>query len=64
LLSIGSGVNGHVDTCHGGFVSLLLDEALGLAADNSRPVDKITMTAYLHVSELQRNVDQPGFFPR
>ena len=50
LLSIGSGVNGHIDTCHGGFVSLLVDEALGLAAENSRPADKTTMTAYLHVS--------------
>ncbi|KAH8591597.1 thioesterase family protein-like protein [Bisporella sp. PMI_857] len=50
LLSLGSGVNGHTDTCHGGFVSLLLDEALGLSAQNFRPKDKKTMTAYLNVN--------------
>ena len=49
LLSLGSGVNGHVDTCHGGFISLLLDEALGLAAESARENDKTTMTASLKV---------------
>lgn len=49
LLSIGSGCNGHLDTSHGGFISLLHDEALGLAAESSRPADKTTMTAYLKV---------------
>lgn len=48
-LSIGSGVNGHVDTSHGGFISLLHDEALGGAAENARPPEKSTMTAYLKV---------------
>jgi acyl-coenzyme A thioesterase PaaI-like protein len=49
LLSIGSGVNGHINTSHGGFVSLLHDESLGLAAENLKPSDKTTMTAYLKV---------------
>jgi len=53
VLSIGSGVNGHIDTAHGGFVSLLLDEALGLAAGNYGPLaDKTTMTAYLKACEI------------
>ncbi|KAG9242229.1 thioesterase family protein-like protein [Calycina marina] len=59
LLSIGSGVNGHINTSHGGFVSLMLDEALGLAAENSRPLDKITMTAYLKV-DYKKPVTTPS----
>lgn len=49
MLKLGSGVNGHVDICHGGFVSLLLDEVIGSAAESERPEDKTTMTAYLKV---------------
>lgn len=49
ILKIGSGVNGHVDICHGGFVSLLLDEVIGTVAEDARPKDKSTMTAYLKV---------------
>lgn len=49
ILSLGDGVNGHVNTSHGGFISLILDEGLGLAAEMSRPRDKTTMTAYLKV---------------
>jgi thioesterase superfamily protein 4 len=48
-LSLGSGVNGHVDTSHGGFISLLHDEVLGGAAENARPAKMSTMTAYLKV---------------
>lgn len=59
LLSLGSGVNGHVDTSHGGFISLLHDEALGLAAENSRPKDKTTMTAYLKV-DYKKPMNTPG----
>lgn len=49
LLSLGSGINGHIDTSHGGFISLIHDEGLGLAAETVRPPDKTTMTAYLRV---------------
>lgn len=49
ILKIGSGVNGHIDICHGGFVSLLLDEIKGTAADSIRPQYKNTMSAYLKV---------------
>lgn len=30
LMRLGSGVNGHPDTCHGGFVAAVLDEVMGL----------------------------------
>jgi thioesterase superfamily protein 4 len=49
ILKIGSGVCGHVDTCHGGFIAVLLDEIIGNAAEYERPVDKPVMTAYLNV---------------
>ncbi|CZR68372.1 uncharacterized protein PAC_18271 [Phialocephala subalpina] len=59
LLKLGTGVNGHRDICHGGFVSLLLDEVLGSAAENERPEDKSTMTAYLKV-DYRAPVRTPG----
>jgi acyl-coenzyme A thioesterase PaaI-like protein len=49
ILKLGSGVSGHPDICHGGFVSTLLDEVIGTAAEDIRPHDKSTMTAYLKV---------------
>jgi thioesterase superfamily protein 4 len=49
VLKIGSGVNGHIDICHGGFVSVLLDEVIGMAVDNLRPQNRSVMTAYLNV---------------
>ncbi|KAG0649599.1 Acyl-coenzyme A thioesterase [Hyphodiscus hymeniophilus] len=49
IAKLGSGVNGHIDICHGGFLSVLLDEVIGTAADNLRPRDKSMMTAYLKV---------------
>ena len=59
VLKLGSGVNGHVDICHGGFVSLLLDEVIGTAAENVRQPDKSTMTAYLKV-DYKKPVPTPG----
>ncbi|KAF4612545.1 hypothetical protein G7Y89_g15588 [Cudoniella acicularis] len=58
-LSLGSGVNGHHDTCHGGFVSVLLDEACGNAVLWETPDDKATMTAYLRV-DYKKPVRTPG----
>jgi hypothetical protein len=49
ILKIGSGVNGHVDICQRGIVSLLLDKVIETAADHVSPPDKSTMTAYLKV---------------
>ncbi|KAH7342300.1 HotDog domain-containing protein [Rhexocercosporidium sp. MPI-PUGE-AT-0058] len=59
LLTISSGLNGHPDTLHGGFLSVLLDELIGNAAEYERPHDKSTMTAYLKV-DYKRPVRTPG----
>lgn len=59
LLALGSGVNGYPDTCHGGFVSLVLDEVVGMAASEARPMDKAAMTASLKV-DYRRPVRTPG----
>lgn len=60
LLKLGSGVNGHIDTCHGGFLSVVMDEILGNVAEHEKPVGKSTMTAYLHVG-YKRPVHTPGY---
>jgi len=49
VLSIGGGVNGHVDTCHGGFIGVVLDEVLGNAVATERASDKVSMTVYSKV---------------
>jgi acyl-coenzyme A thioesterase PaaI-like protein len=59
VISIGSGVNGHTDTCHGGFLGVILDEVLGNAAECERPRDKATMTAFLKV-DYKKPVRTPG----
>lgn len=50
VLSMGTGLNSHPDICHGGFVSVLLDVALGAAAEEEKPPGKSAMTAYLNVN--------------
>lgn len=52
-------MNGHIDTCHGGFLSVVLDEVLGTIAEYHRPAQELTMTAYLNVS-YKRPVPTPG----
>tara|TARA_R110002060_G_scaffold72255_2_gene80900 strand:- start:89 stop:715 length:627 start_codon:yes stop_codon:yes gene_type:complete len=59
LLSFSSGLNGHPDTIHGGFLGVILDELIGNAAEYERPHDKSTMTAYLKV-DYKRPVATPG----
>jgi acyl-coenzyme A thioesterase PaaI-like protein len=59
LLKLGSGVNGHVDTCHGGFISVILDEIMGYAAQYENPLGKGSMTAYLKV-DYKSPVKTPG----
>jgi acyl-coenzyme A thioesterase THEM4 len=60
VLKLGSGVNGHVDLCHGGFISVLLDEIIGSAVDYIRPPGQSSMTAYLNVN-YKKPVPTPGF---
>jgi hypothetical protein len=59
LLKLGSGLNGHHDLAHGGFLSVVLDDVLGTAADCEKPADKSTMTAYLKV-DYRKPVKTPG----
>lgn len=59
LFKLGSGVNGHIDTCHGGFLSVVLDELIGNVAEYERPPGKSTMTAYLKV-DYKRPVPTPS----
>jgi acyl-coenzyme A thioesterase PaaI-like protein len=68
FFEVGSGVNGYPDTCHGGFVATMLDEAMGLVLnvvqlyENSktgRHDDINYMTAYLNTSYLSP-VRTPG----
>lgn len=54
-----TGVNGHTDTCHGGFTALIIDEVLGNVAERERPFDKSTMTAYLKV-DYKKPIRTPG----
>lgn len=59
IMKLGSGVNGHNDTCHGGFLSVLLDEVIGYAGQFERPKGKTTMTAYLN-TQYKRPIWTPG----
>lgn len=59
LLKLGSGLNGHIDTCHGGFVSLMLDEVMGVVADYEKATGTGSMTASLKV-DYKRPVKTPG----
>jgi acyl-coenzyme A thioesterase THEM4 len=59
LLKLGSGLNGHHNLAHGGFLSVVLDDVIGTAADIERPEDKSTMTAYLKV-DYRKPVKTPG----
>jgi len=57
LLSLGSGVNGHPHTCHGGLVATMLDEVLGLMVSFHQV--RSTFTAFLNV-EFKKPVPTPG----
>ncbi|KUJ06481.1 uncharacterized protein LY89DRAFT_769369 [Mollisia scopiformis] len=59
VMKLGSALNGHPDICHGGFVSLLLDEVIGSAVEERRPRDKSMMTAFLKV-DYKKPVKTPA----
>jgi thioesterase superfamily protein 4 len=59
VLKLGSGLNGHHDLAHGGFLSVVLDDVIGAAAECDRPKGKSTMTAYLKV-DYRKPVKTPG----
>ncbi|TGO27691.1 hypothetical protein BPAE_0038g00370 [Botrytis paeoniae] len=59
LMSLGTHVNGHIDTAHGGFTGVMLDDMIGCAASIARPRDKTTVTAYLHIT-YKKPIGTPG----
>ncbi|KAI9738078.1 MAG: hypothetical protein M1818_005506 [Claussenomyces sp. TS43310] len=60
LVSVGSGLNGHPDTLHGGIISLLLDETLSTPADFHRTPSNTIFTATMTV-DYKKPVPTPGF---
>ncbi|KAK6586050.1 hypothetical protein PZA11_001107 [Diplocarpon coronariae] len=59
LLKLGRGLNGHIDTAHGGLLCVILDEMIGNAAEYQRSAGTSTMTAYLNVT-YRKPVSTPG----
>lgn len=59
LMTFGTHVNGHVDTAHGGFIGVLLDDMIGCATESVRANDQTTMTAYLHLT-YKKPIKTPG----
>lgn len=59
LATVGSGINGHVDTMHGGVISLLFDEAMGQVAVFHRSPDTAGFTATMTV-DYKKPVPTPG----
>lgn len=49
IAKLGSGMNGHQNTAHGGLAAVMLDEVLGLAASIHKSPGKSVFTAYIHV---------------
>lgn len=58
-MSLGTHVNGHIDTAHGGFTGVILDDMIGCAALIAKPRDKTIMTAYLHIT-YKNPIPTPG----
>ncbi|RFU32150.1 hypothetical protein B7463_g4163, partial [Scytalidium lignicola] len=58
LVSLGSGLNGHPDKAHGGVLSCILDEVIGMVTLDARDRSKIIYTLYLKV-EYKKAVSTP-----
>lgn len=59
LVSLGPGLNGHVDTAHGGVISVLLDEITGAVAYLHMDRGSSAYTAFLNVT-YKRPLPTPG----
>jgi len=57
LMEVGSGVNGHTNIAHGGFVCTIIDEVMGIA--NVQQHGEPTLTAYLNVT-FKKPTPTPG----
>jgi hypothetical protein len=49
LVVLGSGMDGHLHTAHGGVAATLLDEAMGTIGGIHKSPGKATFTAFMHV---------------
>ena len=49
IISLGSGMDGHKNTAHGGLAATLLDESMGTVGSVHKEPGKSQFTAYLHV---------------
>lgn len=58
MVKVEGGLNGHVDTVHGGFTCTILDEVMGLVNDYYKPKCKI-FTAFLNVT-FKKPIPTPG----
>lgn len=59
LAVLGSDMDGHLHTAHGGVAATLLDEALGTLAGIHKTPGKSIYTAFLHV-DYRKPVPTPG----
>ena len=57
IMELGSGLNGHSNIAHGGFVSTILDETMGVV--NVKLNGRHTFTAYLNVT-FKKPTPTPG----
>jgi acyl-coenzyme A thioesterase THEM4 len=61
LTSMGSDMDGHLHTAHGGVSATLLDEAMGTLAGIHKEPGKAIFTAYMHV-DYKKPVPTPSTF--
>ncbi|KAH8808164.1 thioesterase family protein-like protein [Xylogone sp. PMI_703] len=59
LISLGGGLNGHIDKVHGGVLSFIFDDVIGTCAWNARSKNKVIFTLYLKV-EYKKAVPTPS----
>lgn len=59
LIELGSALDGHLHTAHGGVAASLLDEAMGTVGGIQKESGKSQFTAYLHV-DYRKPLPTPG----
>lgn len=59
LLSLGSHVNGHIDTAHGGFIGSSFDDMMYCTTATARTKEQAALTVYLNVT-YKRPIKTPG----
>lgn len=59
LVVLGSGLDGHLHTAHGGVAATLLDEAMGIIGGIHKTPGKAIFTAFIHV-DYKKPLPTPG----